>query len=353
MKFNFKKKSLILWSIAAIAIIILPDSEMYYQRYKLKSEKLPELYKSYPTLDSLKDHDYEIIKLSRGIHEPVIQENDSTIVIITKRDHDSKKEGADNIYTWYKINLKGQITDSLQYQYNTENGIHNYQTFNDYIVDVDQNTYSNWLKDGDTTHYPYKNLNEAKIFSVAETEDIIADRNYMYDDIIHSESPGNEYKYKLTVFKDNVWNYFYAEKEWHGYPKNAPNKKAINYENSGYEIDKPSGLIKREHVQKEEWNAHTFWSLKNLSWGTGNGSGHHGWTGTSYFSIKMPKKTLHYKQDVFIEHPDNAVHDSFSYFVYQPKNGDYMLLIDEEHQLYYLIRPKKPKKNNRFEDQIL
>ncbi|MDN3691788.1 hypothetical protein QWZ06_05740 [Chryseobacterium tructae] len=344
MKFNLTKKSFIFWGIAIVAIIILPDAEMYYQRYKLRSEKLPEQYQSYTTLDSLKDNDYEIIKLSRGIHEPVIQENDSTIVIITKRDHDSKKEGADNIYTWYKINLKGQITDSLQYKYNTEKGIHNYQTFNDYILDVDQNTYTNWIKNGDTTHYPYKNINDAKIFSVAETKAITAEREYMYDDIIHSDTTGNEYKYKLTVFKDNVWNYFYAEKDWHGYPQNTPNKKAINYGNSGYEVDKPSGIIKREHVQKEKWSDRTFWSLKNLSWGTGNGSNHKGWTGTSYFSIKMPKKIVHYKQDVFIDSSGNQVRDPFSYFVYQPKNGDYLLLIDEENQLYYLIRPKTSKR---------
>lgn len=340
MKINIKKKSVILWSIAIIAVIILPDSEMYYQQYRLRTEKLPEQYKSYTTLDSLTDNEYEIIKLSTGIHEPVIQENDSTIVIITKRDHDSEKKGSDNIYTWYKINLRGQIIDSLQYRYNTENGVHNYQTFNDYIVDVDQNTYSNWLKDGDTTHYPYKNIDDTKIFSVAETEAITADRDYMYDDIIHSGSQENEYRYKLTVFKDNVWNYFYAEKDWHGYPDNTPNKKAIDFSNSGYEVNKSSGLIQRDHVWKKEWNAHTFWSLKNFSWGTGNGSGNRGWTGTSYFSIKMPKKTLHYKQDVFIEYPDNYVRDPFSFFVYQPKKGDYMLLVDEERQLYYLIRPK-------------
>ncbi len=93
MKINIKKKSVILWSIAIIAVIILPDSEMYYQRYRLRTEKLPEQYKSYTTLDSLTDNEYEVIKLSTGIHEPVIQENDSTIVIITKRDHDSEKKG--------------------------------------------------------------------------------------------------------------------------------------------------------------------------------------------------------------------------------------------------------------------
>lgn len=340
MKFTLTKKTIILGSIAIVAIILLPDSQMYYQRYKLKSEKLPEQYKSYTTLDNLKDKDYEIIKLSRGIHEPIIQENDSTIVIITKRDHNADKEGADNTYTWYKINLKGKITDSLQYQYNTENGIHNYQTFNDYIVDVDQNTYTNWLKDGDTTHYPYKNLNDAKIFSVAETENIIADHDYMYDDIIHAESQENEYKYKLTVFKNDVWNYFYAEKNWHGYPKNILNKKAVDFGNAGYEVNKSSGLIQRDYVQKEKWNARTFWSIKNLNWGSGNGSPSNGWEGTSYFSIKMPKKTLHYKQKVFIESSGNQVRDPFSYFVYQPKNGEYLLMVDEENQLYYLIRPK-------------
>lgn len=341
MKLNIKKKYIILWCVIIIAIIIFPDIKMYYQQYKLRSEKLPEKFLSYSTLDNLKDHDYEVLKIYGGFNEPVLQGNDSTIIIISGSRKESKDGGDDIVNKWYKINLNGQITDSLQYSYKSLNSTHSYQTFNDYIVDVDQNTYSNWIKDGDTIHYPYKNITDNKIFSVSEAQKIIADKEYMYDDIIHSDTTDNDYKYKLVVFKDNVWNYFYTEKSWTDYPTYKTNKKSIQYDTSTYTIDTQANLIKRDYVHKEKWAARSFWNLNNFSWGSGNGSGGDGWTGTSYFSIKMPKKMLHYKQHVSIDYPDGNLRDPFSYFIYQPKNGAYLLLIDTQNQVYYLIRPRK------------
>lgn len=343
MKLNIKRKNVIIWGIVIIAIIILPDAGMYYQQFKLsRSEKLPEKYQSYTTLDSLKDNEYEVLKI-KGSGQPVIQMNDSTIVICITRYNESKDESYDVENTWYKINLKGQIIDSLQYKFNDGKQFHNYQTFNDYIVDVDQNTYCNWLKDGNPTHYPYKNISEGKIFSMAEADEILKDKEYMYDEIIHSKTVENDYKNKLTVYKDGTWNYFDVEEQWYGIRTYIINKKKISYENSTYDIDTKSGPIKREHFQKERWNGRTFWSIKTFSWGTGNGSGSEGWSGTSYFSIKMPKKLLHYKDNVFIEYPNQHMRDPNAYFTYQPKNGEYLLLINEESQMYYLIRPKNRK----------
>ena len=68
--------------VCIVAIIVLPDASMYYRRLKLKFETLPEVYKSYSTLDSIKDDYYEVIEFENDGREFILQLNDSTIVII-------------------------------------------------------------------------------------------------------------------------------------------------------------------------------------------------------------------------------------------------------------------------------
>lgn len=91
---------------------------MYYQRYKLRLEKLPNIYKTYATIDSIKDNDYEILEINGAYSEPVLQINDSTIVIINGYSEETEDGSRDVKNAWYKINNGGQITDSLNYKYN-------------------------------------------------------------------------------------------------------------------------------------------------------------------------------------------------------------------------------------------
>ncbi|SHE55069.1 hypothetical protein [Pedobacter caeni] len=242
MKINYRK--VILWIAIIICVAVLPDGRMYYQQYKLSLDKLPDTYKTYAELDSLKDDVYEVLEINSDLAEPVVQLMDSSIMIAYKSS--IKTENGDSTKAiWYKINLEGEI-DSAS-----------------------------------------------------------------------------------------------------GTAADVAGGKELNYLQSTYEIDTVPGLIRREFVHKEHWSDRSFWNLrKNLMWGTGNGSGGGGWTGTSYFQIKMPEKTLHFKRFVAIDE-DGDFRDRFFYFVYQVKNGKYLLLSDLPSRRYYLIRPIKRSLNSK------
>lgn len=338
MKINSKK--IMIWTIAIASVIILPDLSMYYERYKLNSEKLPDKYKMYTELDSLKDGYYEVLKIDGGFIEPVLQASDSTIVIIWGHGNEGKKgDTVEN--NWSKINLEGQIVNVLSYRYSNPQN-HDYQTFNDYIVDVEHNTYNTWIKNDDTFNHPIKNIAENKKFSKEEAKQIISGKVYMTQKYLNSPSVDQEATVKLMVYKDNTWNYLLTDKSWMESPAYITNDKEVKYDGSTYNIDKNSSLIRREFVHKELLNEYSFWNIgQNFRWGTGNGSGRSKWAGTSYFKIKMPEKMLHFKQSVDIGEQGD-LRDRFSYFIYKPKNGTYLLLNDTQNRIYYLIRPKSP-----------
>lgn len=136
--------------------------------------------------------------------------------------------------------------------------------------------------------------------------------------------------------KNEVWNYFYTDKDWSGSENYANNKLEVKYQFSTAQIDKNPGIIKRVFVKKGQWIGSSFW---HLDFGWGGGARGDRWVGTSYFDIKMPKKKLHFQQPVQIASFDESLIDRFSYNVYKAENGDYILLNDRENARCYLIRP--------------
>ncbi|WP_026976793.1 hypothetical protein [Flavobacterium tegetincola] len=335
-----KSTKIILWIIGILALIILPDANLYYQRYKVKGDKLPEIYKNYNTLDSLKDDTYEVLFIEGGLYDPAIQLNDSTILLIYSSSQESEDGTREEENSWYKINLKGQITDSLHYAYNDRKADHNYQTFNNYVVDVRGNTYNNWIINKDSTSKPIRNLNEDKIFSDGEAKQILSKYEYLYNENIPADRSGNERKQKILIFKNGIFNYFYADKYFIELEPYKEDESQLQYEPSTYDIDKNPTHIHRKYVKKDEWVGHTFWDSRTLSLGSGNGSGRIGWYGTSYFDVKMPKGIVHFKTPVEIEYPEEGVRDRFNYHIYKPKNGDYLLLSDIQNNRHFIIRPK-------------
>ena len=167
---------------------------------------------------------------------------------------------------WYRVNQNGKITDSLKFQYNSDNDSIKYN--------FKEEVYSHWVK------------------------------NYN----------------KQTM----------------------PKLKEVDYEYSTYFIDTNPNIVKREYVFKNEWIGYSFWNLgRTFSYGSGNGSGGGGWFGTSYYSINMPQKKIYFKSQVRIDnYPDEYVRDNESYFIYQPKNGKYVLFKNTQADYCYLIRPK-------------
>lgn len=338
MKKSFK---IILWIIIGLlAILFLPDASMYYRQIKLKFETLPEVYKSYPTIDSINDDYYEVLEIESDYSLPLLQVNDTTIVIsggYSKETEDGSK-AEKNI--WYKINLQGQIIDSLKYEYNDRKEERFYRTYHGGIVDIINNTYNTWLKNSNSTTKPFKNLKENKVFTAKEANHIVEVKELMNVERISSEGDKDEAKYKLIVYEVNVWNYLYTDKDWSGSETYSINNLALKHEQLPYEIDKKPGLIKRVFVKKEKWIGSSFW---HLDFGWGGGPRGDRWDGTSYFEITMPKKKLYFQQPVEIEYPDEDLRDRFTYNVYKPKNGDYLVLNNIEHSRYYLIRPKVVK----------
>ncbi|MFD2287120.1 hypothetical protein GJU39_10755 [Pedobacter petrophilus] len=333
-----KSDKIILWIVGILAVIILPDANLYYQRYKLKGDKLPEMYKNYSTLDSISDDIYEVLEVNGANHNPVIQLNDSTIMVINKSSEETEDGSRNEINSWCKINLKGQITGSLNYAYNDRKQNHNYQTFYNYVVDFYGNTYNTWIINSDSTRKPIKNLNENKIFSVDEAEQIISTHEYLYNENIPADTSGNDRKQKILIFKNGVFNYFYADKYFNKVEPYQQDKRGLKYEVD--RIDNNSGYLKRKYVKKDEWVGHTFWDSRTFSYGSGNSSGRIGWYGTAFFDVKMPNKIIHFKTSVEIEYPKEGIIERFTYSIYKPNNGDYLLLSDIQNNRHYLIRPK-------------
>jgi hypothetical protein len=353
-KLNYKKAIFIV--LMLIVIAILPNINMYYQKWKVKYEKLPNIYKNRTELDSLKDNYYEVIQIVNDSNP--LQINDSTIVIFGKNSLELNNGNKSITNTWYKINLKGQVKDSLKFTYTEYE--HNYRTFNNYIVDVEKNTYNNWINNGDTVNHSFKCLNEKKIFSIEETEKILKDMQYIYSEISEDKE-----KYKLIVFKNNIWNYFYTEKEWewssyhsdytinefdadYYYPIEKPGDEysiapgAPMQKNriEAFNINDSKSIIHREYVHKDKWIGGNFWNISEFLRAGNNSGGNvsYDWYGTCFLAIKMPMKKLYYKQKDIKITKEKEYYDTYDFCVYKPKDGEYLLLFDNSKG--YLIRPK-------------
>ncbi|MFD2902878.1 hypothetical protein [Sphingobacterium anhuiense] len=330
-----KYKKLAIWTIAFAVIILLPDTSMYWQRFKLRTETLPELYKGYTELDSLLDDYYEVVRINGGFIEPVLQTNDSTIIIITGNSLETETEAfIEN--SWYKINLKGQLTDSLKLKFR-QNENHHFDTFNDYILDTDQNTYNTWLINNNSNGIPIKNIADNKRFAQKEVDNLLDKEKYLavsFTDTISGEAKN---AHKLFFLKNKTWHYLITDSLFYHSSTYNQNDKEVKYTVTPYDS---STLFQRTFVHKEHWKESSFWNISQyLTWGTGNGSSGNGWDGTSYFQITMPKKNIYFKQFVTVDE-DGTLRERFNYFIYKPIGGDYLLLNDIENRRNYLIRPK-------------
>jgi|GEM_PF-832166 len=335
-KLNAKK--IAVWLIIIITIIVLPDASMYWQQFKLKTERLPKGYNVYAELDSIVDDYYEVIRIDGGFIEPVVQANDSAIIIICGRQMQNKNiQTIENI--WYRLGENGQITDSLHYT-STYNENHHYETFNDYILDTGRGTYNTWIRNKDTTNIPIQNIDSKRRFSKEEVDIFLAKDFYITSNYTDTATAQDQNVHKLFYFKDDSWHYLITDAHFYNSSTYIQNEKEVKYVLSMHDTTDAAGLLRRSFIHKEHWREHSFWNIgKNLSWGTGNGSDAGGWTGSSYFELTLPRKSIHFKQFVAIDE-DGTLRDRFHYFIYKPDSGQYLLLNDIENRTYYIIRPK-------------
>ena len=86
MKLNFKKIFLI--SSILILIVFLPDINLYYQRYKLRNEKLPDKYKNQTELENVK---IETSTIKENLDE-AIKKNDERSELLLQQIEDLKTQ---------------------------------------------------------------------------------------------------------------------------------------------------------------------------------------------------------------------------------------------------------------------
>jgi len=332
-----KIKKIIIGAVVLGCIVVLPDAGKYYKQLAVKFQRVPEVYRTCSTLDSFKDDDYDVLEIRAEYFEPILQINDSTLLIAGSR-YINQVERTPKEDFWYKLDHNGHVVDSLTYIYPNTTA-HNYKTMDQYIIDTENDTYSNWISNGDTTRYPINNLDGARMFSKKEIKKLLSTKEYMAKESHELSSDPEKWVDKLFLYGHGQWNYLFTDS--YDDPQGRASKLEITYAGQlTYEDDKLD-FIRREYTHKDEWIQYSFWDLgRYLSWGTGNHTHTDHWEGTSYFKIVMPQKTLYFKQpnEIYEEFPIKELND---YKVYRSKDKKYLLLREINRDICYVIRPKK------------
>lgn len=332
-----KIKKIIIGAIILGCIVVLPDAGKYYKQLAVKFQRVPEVYRTCSILDSLKDDNYEVLEIRAQYFEPILQINDSTLLIAGSRFMD-QDERTTTEHFWYKLDQNGRVVDSLTYIYpNTIK--HNYKTMDRYVVDTECDTYSNWISNGDTTRYPINNLDGTRTFSKKEIKKLLSTKEYMAKERHALPSDPEKWVDKLFLYGHGQWNYLLTDS--YDDPEASDSKLEITY--AGELTDENEGLdfIRREYIHKDKWIQYSFWDFgRYLKWGTGNNSHIDHWEGTSYFKIVMPHKTLYFKQPNKI-YEDLKTRELNNYKVYRSNEKKYLLLKGIDLGTYYVIRPKK------------
>lgn len=347
---------------AAFLISVLPDADGYYQNFKLRFQKLPEKYEKVAILDQLKDDIYEVEAFDNAYHEPLFA-NDSTVVISKSQSLYEDNETATDV--WYKINTRGKAVDSLKYVHNKYKT--SYFNINRLIVDFENKTYNTWIKDGDSTAHAIPNLAGNRIVSDAEFLQMIkgrrilsknyttlygkseeADSQIVY--ILDGEKPGYFYvRRDLSIdnddFQTNTFEVPHSDPvDGLRYEEDAEatttENKEVPAKISYYKPADSKSPIYREYTHKDSWEYMSFWNF-SLAF---NGTTADHWLATSYYELKMPKKTLHYKYGVKVFEMPNGefVDDDSLCKIYKAPGGKFCILYNTENEVgkAYIVREK-------------
>jgi len=331
-----KIKKIIIGAVVLGCIIVLPDAGKYYKQLAVKFQRVPEVYRTCSTLDSFKDDDYDVLEI-RAQYEPILQINDSTLLIAGSRFMDQVERTPTEDF-WYKLDQNGHVVDSLTYIY--PNTIpHNYKTVDRYIIDTESDTYNNWISNGDTTRYPINNLDGTRMFSTKVIKKLLSTKEYMAKQSHKLSSDPEKWVDKLFLYGHGQWNYLLTDS--YDDPEARDSKLEITYVGQLAYEDDELDFIQREYIHKDEWIQYSFWDFgRYLRWGTGNNSHIDHWEGTSYFKIVMPQKTLYFKQPNKI-YEELKTRELNHYKVYRSKDKKYLLLREINRNICYVIRPKK------------
>lgn len=315
-----KGKKIILTIGIIIAIIIIPNIPFYYNCYTISNEKLPKKFENYKNIYDLKTNkDFEIDAFfDKRNNYPYIL-SDGTIILY----RNSNKGNT----SWYKINAKGEITDSL-----TKKG-DNYSYMNGYII-RDDRYYCSWIMDNDTLQKPFLPYKIQDNISKKDFLSLLNNRTE-YANFIGTDLKINKHKY--IFLKDKKWFYIYSKLY-------LPTE--VDYREDTFpklifsEIKSNKNDIYLDYFFKKESTMRNFWDLRNFSYGgSGGGGTSTKYYGTGYYHVKYNGKYLQFSEEQLKMDNDNNINDSSELFTL--KNTKYFILCQPFSGSIYIVKPKK------------
>lgn len=304
-----------------LVVFILPNISNYYHSISLLFEKKYKEEKKYTFLHQLSSNsNFNIRAFSTTANNTnIFKINDSLIVASISDEHQFERD-SDFTDSWYKINNKGQVIDSLTIKNES------IYKFGNYLVNSDKSYYLTWLIDGNTKPMSFSPIENGKII---EEKDFV---NYTNDSDF---SLGNwsgydkNKKYKTIYFKDGKWNEIYT-KEYQKISEKRVQNKRLPFTN----IDKISTL---DYFYKEKWRGENFPNFNLYI----NGRTPDHWQGTGYFTIQVNNQKIHFKRGGLKLFKDNRISDSRTLAFYENAKKTYTIISDINYGGYlYLIRYK-------------
>ncbi|TDQ08301.1 hypothetical protein [Pedobacter metabolipauper] len=146
--------------ITVLAVILGFLIRRYFRSEGYFLSRLPEKYKSYPSLnENIKSASYQVKPLFTGARPKTIYRDSVNNVIIVERMEEFKGkeeyQGSVLSITYYRINYKGEALDSLNEKSDSKD--FGYE-FSGHLLYEDG--YSNYLRNGSKAKLPYKDINK-------------------------------------------------------------------------------------------------------------------------------------------------------------------------------------------------
>ncbi|QWX85246.1 hypothetical protein H0I23_06300 [Cellulophaga sp. HaHaR_3_176] len=274
-----KKRGVLVGVIVVIFLIyIVQNRANIINSIALCFEETPLEYKAYENLFTLsldKNNNVKHIETSYVSHGKI---NGDSLIWLAKS-FEKKEITESDTLTYYKINYKGIFIDSLFF---IDESVTDVGT---YIISIENDYFSTWLKDGDTIKKPFNILNNKQPLTEAETKANLKDADYLTYDYETDQETKQRYK-KVFFLKNDKWSQFYTHND------------AYLSGNMYYEDEEPLSFVDItetqpvSYYQKEKWRGRSF---PNFSYNINGVTPDH-WRGISYFDYKNADKTFSFKE---------------------------------------------------------
>jgi hypothetical protein len=286
----------LLLSVVLLGLLI----RVYFRSESYFLSLLPEIYKSYPALnEKIKSKNYQIIPLFTGVRPTTIyRDSIQNNLIVQSVEEFKPKEYEETTYsiTYYRINSKGEPLDSLNETGNTDFG----RPFNGHLLYENENTYSNYLKNGNKNKLPYKIINKDLAMPAGELSNQVkellskADAVTVYeeDDPMTLLLSVNGEMVKVYVPKKS--NIAVPEEFEHNFHQILPVTDYSPKNNfTHYAWDKPESAISIDYFLKQRYKSGTYFSMAAAPV-----TKPARWYGMGYFKLKIGTDTIKFKHPI-------------------------------------------------------